>query len=118
VIDIPPRAGNADARLPILYADGTQMVCAPAMRRTIMRKYRIFGAAIALSAALATPALAEVIQEPGNFAFFYPNGDLGLGYSQPANAMAAQAPRTNNISGMRMSVKAHRDHRAPAIKHY
>jgi hypothetical protein len=86
--------------------------------KTIMRTYRIFGAAIVLSAALATPALAEVISEPGNFAFFYPNGDLGLGYSMPANAMAAQAPRSGNVSHMRMSVKTHHINRAPAIKHY
>ena len=83
-----------------------------------MLKYRIFGAALILSAAIATPALAEVIQEPGNYAFFYPNGDLGLGYSRPANAMAQQPVRGGDLGGMRMSVKPHRANRAPAIKHY
>jgi hypothetical protein len=87
-----------------------------------MLKYRIFGAALILSAAVATPALAEVIQEPGNYAFFYPNGDLGLGYSRPANApanaMASQPVRGGDLGGMRMSVKPHHVNRAPAIKRY
>jgi len=83
-----------------------------------MLKYRIFGAALILSAAIATPALAEVIQEPGNYAFFYPNGDLGLGYSRPANAMAQQPARGGDLGGMRMSVKPHHANRAPAIKRY
>jgi hypothetical protein len=84
----------------------------------LMLKFRIVGAAIILSAVIATPALAEVVQEPGNFAFFYPNGDLGLGYSKPADAMASQPPRSGELSTMRMSVKPHRAIRAPAIKHY
>ena len=83
-----------------------------------MLKYKIFGAALILSAAIATPALAEVIQEPGNYAFFYPNGDLGLGSSKPANAMAAQPVRGGDLGGMRMAVKPHYTKRGPAIKHY
>jgi hypothetical protein len=83
-----------------------------------MLKFRIFGAVAILSAAIATPALAEVIQEPGNYAFFYPNGDLGLGYSRPSDAMASQPVRGGELSGMRMSVKPHRAVRGPAIKHY
>jgi hypothetical protein len=82
-----------------------------------MTKSRIFAAAVLLSAAITTPALAEVISEPGNFAFFYPNGDLGLGYSLPQGAMAqmrgGETPRTRM-----MSVKVHRAHRAPASKRY
>jgi hypothetical protein len=81
-----------------------------------MLKYKLFGAAVVASMAIATPALAEVIQEPGNYAFFYPNGDLGLGYSQPAGAMA-QAPR-GDVASVRMSVRTHRVHRALANKHY
>ena len=52
---------------------------------------KILGAAVILSAAVATPALAEVIQEPGAYAFYHPNGDLGLGSSRPADAMAARS---------------------------
>jgi hypothetical protein len=81
-----------------------------------MLKYRILGVAAFLSAAVATPALAEVIQEPGAYAFVYPNGDLGLGYSKPTDAMAQTMRR--DTAAMRMSVPAHRAHRAPANRHY
>jgi len=41
-----------------------------------MSTFRLFGAAVILSAAVATPALAQqVIQEPGYCAFFYPNAN-------------------------------------------
>jgi hypothetical protein len=81
-----------------------------------MTKLKMLGAAVILSAAVATPAFAEVISEPGNFAFFYPNGDLGLGYSMPQNSMAQM--HGNDMKGMRMSGKAHRAHRMPASKPY
>jgi hypothetical protein len=83
-----------------------------------MLKFTIVGAAVILSAAIATPTFAEVIQEPGNYAFFYPNGDLGLGYSKPADAMASQPARGAELSSTRMSVKLHRANRASVIKHY
>ena len=82
-----------------------------------MMKSKIFGAVAIFSAAIATPAMAEVISEPGNFAFFYPNGDLGLGYSMPQGAMA-QMRGGGSVKGMRMSVKAHRMHHAPMNKPY
>ena len=47
-----------------------------------MTKLKLFSAALTVSAAIATPALAggmEAIQEPGLYAFYHPNGDLGLG---------------------------------------
>jgi hypothetical protein len=82
-----------------------------------MLKSKIFSAVIILSAAFAAPASAEVISEPGNYAFFYPNADLGLGSSRPADAMAAQPGRGGDVSGMRMSVRMHRAIRGPGIKH-
>jgi hypothetical protein len=81
-----------------------------------MLTYRIFAAALIASAAIATPALAEVIQEPGAYAFYHPNGDLGLGSSRPADAMA-QSMR-GDVTGMRMFVRTHHSHRASASKHY
>jgi hypothetical protein len=81
-----------------------------------MIKLKMFGAALILAAAVATPASAEVISEPGNFAFFYPNGDLGLGYSMPQSAMAQM--RGADVKAMRMPMKIHRAHRMPASKSY
>ena len=41
-----------------------------------MTTFKFFGAAAALSALIATPALAQpMIDEPGSYAFFHPNGD-------------------------------------------
>ena len=44
-----------------------------------MTRFTFLGMASFLSAAIATPVLAQaVIQEPGAYAFHYPNGDLGI----------------------------------------
>jgi hypothetical protein len=81
-----------------------------------MTKLKMLGAALILSAAIATPAFAEVISEPGNFAFFYPNGDLRLGYSMPQNAMAGM--RGADVKAVRMPMKTNRAHRMHASKPY
>ena len=73
-----------------------------------MTTFKLFGAALVLSAAVATPVLAQqAIQEPGAFAFAYPNGDLGIGSSRaaPSEAMAQQALRN---SDMRVAAKTHK----------
>jgi hypothetical protein len=55
-----------------------------------MTKYKLLAASVILSAAAATPVLAQaVIQEPGAYAFYHPNADLGFG-SRPADAMASE----------------------------
>jgi hypothetical protein len=77
----------------------------PITRRTFMMKYQILGVALVLSAAVATPALAEAIQEPGLHAFYYPNDGVGSASSRPANALALQ-----------MSAKIRHVNRAPATK--
>ena len=44
-----------------------------------MTRFTFLGVASFLSVAIATPILAQpVIQEPGAYAFHYPNGDLGI----------------------------------------
>jgi hypothetical protein len=82
-----------------------------------MLKSTIIGAAALLSVAITAPAFAEVIQEPGAYAFYHPNSDLGLGASRPADAMASQPVRGGDLGGMRMSVRTHRAIRASTIKH-
>jgi hypothetical protein len=72
-----------------------------------MTTSKLFSAALILTAVVATPVAAqEAIQEPGNFAFYHPNGDLRIGSSRPTDAMASQLSR--DVAGMRMSVRPHR----------
>ena len=45
-----------------------------------MTRIPFFGAAVALSTLFGSPALAQhMIDEPGMYAFYHPNGDLGTG---------------------------------------
>lgn len=79
---------------------------------------KLIGAALIASAAFATPASAQaVIDEPGNFAFFYPNADV-LNPSRPADAMAAQVSPDRNLGSLRLSVQPHRPRRASSAKPY
>ena len=61
-------------------------------RRTqVVTKFRILGAAALLSLAFATPVFAQAaIQEPGAFAFYYPNNDV-LNGGRPTPAARANA---------------------------
>jgi len=67
-----------------------------------MTRLKFLGAAAVLSALIATPALAErMIDEPGMYAFYHPNGDLGIGSTRPAEAMAS-VRSSGNIARLRM----------------
>ena len=78
-----------------------------------MTKYRIFGIAVVLSAAIATPALAGVIDEPGLYAFYHPNSDV-LNGGRAADAMASATVR----SDVQMSVKPRHVTRAAIKRNY
>ena len=60
-----------------------------------MTTIRFLGAATALVLlAVSSPASAQhMIDEPGMFAFVYPNGDLGIGSARPPIEAQAMAPR-------------------------
>jgi hypothetical protein len=60
-----------------------------------MTRFKILGAAAMLSLMFATPVFAQAaIQEPGAFAFYYPNYDvLNGGQPTPAARMDAIAGR-------------------------
>jgi hypothetical protein len=60
-----------------------------------MTRFKIFSAAAILSLTFATPVFAQAaIQEPGMFAFYYPNNDvLNGGQPTPAARMDAIAGR-------------------------
>jgi hypothetical protein len=77
-----------------------------------MSKSMLLGVAAILSTTIAPPVLAQaVIQEPGAYAFYHPNGDLGIGStpSQPrdvfvldqgtADAMASAPPARSLKAG-------------------
>jgi hypothetical protein len=65
-----------------------------------MTTFKILGAAAMLSLTLATPVFAQAaIQEPGAFAFYYPNNDvLNGGRPTPAAAMDARTLMQFNSS--------------------
>ena len=70
-----------------------------------MTRFKLFGAAAILSALSATPALAQrMIEEPGMYAFYHPNADLGIGSARPTAAADAMASLRNSgsIAQLRM----------------
>jgi hypothetical protein len=85
-----------------------------------MTRVKFLGAVALLSAIIATPALAEnMIDEPGMYAFYHPNGDLGIGATRPADAMAAAPLRDGgNIARLRMQSHPVSVRRAKIIKSY
>jgi hypothetical protein len=56
-----------------------------------MINFKVLGVAAILSAVLAGPVFAQAaIQEPGEFAFYHPNGDLlHAGSGEPGGAVAS-----------------------------
>jgi hypothetical protein len=59
-----------------------------------MTTFKLLGAAAVLSALIVSSASAQpVIDEPGMYAFYHPNGDLGIGSTRPAIEAQAMAPR-------------------------
>jgi hypothetical protein len=76
-----------------------------------MTRFKFLGAAAMLSALLATPALAQpMIDEPGLYAFFHPDGDLGIGSApSPADAVALAPLRGRGVM-MKMKMKTHPAH--------
>jgi hypothetical protein len=65
-----------------------------------MTRFKILGAAAMLSLMFATPVFAQAaIQEPGEFAFYYPNSDvLNGGRPTPAAGMDARTLMQFNSS--------------------
>jgi hypothetical protein len=61
-----------------------------------MTRFRLFGAAAVLAVLIASPASAQdplETSEPGMWAFYHPNGDLGNGSARPFANAQAMAPR-------------------------
>ena len=59
-----------------------------------MTMIRLLGAAAAFFLLIVSPASAQhMIEEPGMFAFYHPNGDLGIGSARSPIDAQAMAPR-------------------------
>jgi len=59
-----------------------------------MTKIKFLGAAALLSVLIGSPASAQhMIDEPGMYAFYHPNGDLGIGSARSPVDAQAMAPR-------------------------
>ena len=59
-----------------------------------MTRIRLLGIAVGFSSLMAYPASAQhMIDEPGMYAFYHPNGDLGIGSARPQVDAQAMAPR-------------------------
>jgi hypothetical protein len=59
-----------------------------------MTRIKLLGAAAALSLLIVSPASAQhMIDEPGMYAFYHPNGDLGIGSARSPIDAQAMAPR-------------------------
>ena len=59
-----------------------------------MTMIQLLGTAVALSVLIVSPASAQhMIDEPGMYAFYHPNGDLGIGSARPPVDAQAMAPR-------------------------
>jgi hypothetical protein len=73
-----------------------------------MSTFKFFGALAILSALTAAPALAQhMVEEPGMYAFYHPNGDPNAGSTAPADAMALAPPRGNGVMVMKMKMRAY-----------
>jgi hypothetical protein len=76
-----------------------------------MTTFKFFGALAFLSALTAAPALAQhMIEEPGMYAFYHPNGDPNAG-TAPADSMAMDLSRGSGVMVMKMKMKANPAHR-------
>lgn len=82
--------------------------------------HKLIRAGLIVAAQFATPVFAQaVIDEPGNYAFFYPNRDV-LNPPWPGDATTAHAQLApdRNISGLQLSVQPRHPRRASAVKPY
>jgi hypothetical protein len=72
-----------------------------------MTTLKFFGALAIVAALTAAPALAQhMIEEPGMYAFYHPNGDPNAG-TAPADAVARDTSRGIGVMVMKMKMKTY-----------
>ena len=80
-----------------------------------MTRFKLFGAALILSTAFATPVFAQIpepgdysfSQEPGLSAVYRPSGDLRIGSTGPTGGMTVQPGRVD-VGGWRPPTRPRR----------
>jgi hypothetical protein len=78
-----------------------------------MTRFKFFASVAILSALSATPAFAQqMIDEPGMFAFFHPNGDLGIASTRPPVDAMASLRGNGGMAHLRMMSRPHAAKRA------
>jgi hypothetical protein len=83
-----------------------------------MTKAKIIGAAAILSLAFATPVFAQAaIQEPGAFAFYYPNNDV-LNGGRPTPAAGLDAQTLMRLNSAAADATAGVAHRVTTVRHF
>ena len=87
VIGAPVLVGNVVAEMPVLFSDGP---CWWVDDEEKQDDQDLFRCPTLLSVLIGSPASAQhMIDEPGMYAFYHPNGDLGIGSARsPVNAQA------------------------------
>ena len=75
-----------------------------------MTSFKLFGAALILSTAFATPVFAQTAglpELPGNYAFFFPNDDFGPSAVQPPPVVVAQVRQPTRLHRAHHISRAH-----------
>lgn len=81
-----------------------------------MTGFKSIAAALILTAGMATPVFAQAaIGEPGAYAFYHPNSDLGLGSPWPAPDARAAMAMAMPAAGMMRHGKRPVSHHAAAM---
>jgi len=87
-----------------------------------MTSFKIFAAALVLTAAAAAPASAwQAIDEPGAYSFYHPNEDprnVGPSPSTSSSNAMASTLRSSPASATQMSVRPRRGNSTAAAKRY
>ena len=90
-----------------------------------MTSFKLFGAALILSTAFATPVFAQIpepgdysfSQEPGLSAVYRPSGDLRIGSTGPTGGMTVQPGRVD-VGGPRLPTRRSRAPRISSTRAY
>jgi hypothetical protein len=112
--------GNESAWVSVMSVNGAHMVRADDQEED-MTSFKIFAAALALTAFAAAPASAwQAIDEPGSYSFYHPNEDVlnvGPSPSTWSQNAAASTLRSSPATTTQMSVRPRRGNSA-AVRRY